>query len=80
MGGEHPELKTLPPGQRVILRSFMKHGPDSIYVPSDIMDFRVCCAMAASGLLQRCEEDGVRGYELAARGLQLTALRGAGDV
>lgn len=64
---EHPELKTLPPGQQAILRSFAKHGRDSCYVASDIMDLRVCSAMTAGGLLQRAT-DVECGYDLTARG------------
>lgn len=58
----------LPPGQAAILRSFAKHGLDSIYVASDVMDLRVCCAMIEKGLLARWEGDGVIGYELTAEG------------
>lgn len=43
----------LPPGQIAILRSFARHGPDSLYQASDIMDLRVCYAMMEGGLLAR---------------------------
>lgn len=76
---EHPEIKTLPPGQRAILRSFAKHGADSCYVASDIMDLRVCSAMAASGLLQRAT-DYPLGYDLAPRGLALISNSKPGEV
>jgi hypothetical protein len=66
-------LQTLPPGQRAILRSFARHGADSVYVPSDIMDLRVCCAMAAKGILARFEEGDLRGYELTALGRSTVA-------
>ncbi|MBP8284408.1 MAG: hypothetical protein KAX46_10950 [Chromatiaceae bacterium] len=59
---------TLPPGQRAIMSSFAKHGLDSLYVPSDFMDLRVCSAMAEKGLLARWELDGLRGYELTPAG------------
>lgn len=64
---DHPEMKTLPPGQQAILRSFAKHGADSCYVASDIMDLRVCSAMTAGGLLRRAT-DVECGYDLTHRG------------
>ena len=54
----------LTPGQSAIIKLFQRHGLDSVYVPSDIMDLRVCSAMREKGLLARYEEDGLVGYEL----------------
>lgn len=71
--GEHPELKTLPPGQQAILRSFGKHGLDSCYVASDLMDLRVCSAMAASGLLSPATDYDGPGYDLTTRGAEIAS-------
>jgi hypothetical protein len=61
-------MKTnLPPGQRAILRSFAKHGLDSCYVASDIMDLRVCWAMTDKGLLAPAP-DVLAGYDLTPAG------------
>lgn len=58
------KLGHLPRGQSAIIKSFQRHGLDSVYVPSDIMDLRVCSAMREKGLLARYEEGGLAGYEL----------------
>lgn len=64
------KLTNLPRGQRAIMQQFGRHGLDSIYVPSDIMDLRVCSAMAEKGLLALYAEDDLRGYELTPAGRQ----------
>jgi hypothetical protein len=67
-----PDFKSLPPGQQDIIKSFRKHGADSVYAPSDIMDLRVCSAMTASAILIPYRENGeLIGYELTTRGCTL---------
>lgn len=61
-------IGALPPGQRAIMRSFAKHGLTSVYVPSDLMDLRVCSAMRAKGLLVQYADEDVSGYELSVAG------------
>lgn len=70
---EHTPPKWLPPGQQAILRSFAKHGRDSLYVASDIMDLRVCSAMVANGLLARFS-DPPGSYELTDEGARHAGL------
>lgn len=68
--------RQLPPGQQAILRSFAANGRDSIYVCSDVLDLRVCCAMAEKGLIRRIQTTAV-GFELTPAGAAL-AFRGVG--
>lgn len=70
---DNRELKTLPPGQQAILRSFAKHGRDSLYVASDIMDLRVCSAMVGGGLLRRFS-DPPGSYELTDDGARIAGF------
>lgn len=66
-------IEALPPGQRAIIRSFAKHGLSSVYVPSDLMDLRVCSAMRARGLIIEYRDEIVSGFELTTAGAALTS-------
>lgn len=61
-------LKELRPGQRVVMQTFARHGLDSVYVPSDFGDLRVCTALRERGLLAWYADADVSGYELTPAG------------
>jgi hypothetical protein len=69
-----PDERRPPPGQQAILNSFKKHGRDSIYQASDVLDLRVCCAMVERGFLSAM---GEAQYELTAAGAKAAGFTDA---